>query len=116
MSRVIHAKATGEDPEVTLEVTVKGLAQSRVNCQQLVKACAEDAFMDVWDTVPATTEVYEEVDCPAVLRHGPGHQSTTRCTTKRPHQVHYAEVNGEIATWIGEEATSGYFDELPEEE
>lgn len=31
-----------------------------------------------------------KVQCEAEVRHGPGHQSRTRCEVKGPHQYHYA--------------------------
>lgn len=112
--RVIVATATGQHPEMTVKVVVTTLPSDvTVDINQFVKATAEDAFMHVWDTVPALTEVYEEVDCQAYICHGPGHQSKTRCTTRRPHAVHYTEIDGDYATWVGDEAMTGFFDDPP---
>lgn len=55
------------------------------------------------------------VPCTAVLRHGPGHMSTTTCRVKGPHTVHEAIYDGvTFAQWTGDEATTGFFDEPPQ--
>lgn len=51
--------------------------------------------------------------CSAVLFHGPGHQSQTRCNVKGPHITH-AAVYGrwdQYATWHGDKAFTGVFDD-----
>lgn len=52
--------------------------------------------------------------CTAVVHHGPGHQSTTLCQLKGPHDVHlvWPPSNG-CWEWRGAEVTTDYFDELP---
>jgi hypothetical protein len=51
--------------------------------------------------------------CHAEIRHGPGHQSRTRCGLKGPHEVHFAVYMGQEATWRGDKAYSGVLDEPP---
>lgn len=52
--------------------------------------------------------------CFAVLHHGPGHQSTTRCELRGTHAHHSAEVMGEQVEWTGNDESTGFFDELSE--
>ena len=53
--------------------------------------------------------------CQAVLFHGPGHQSTARCTRAPDgHRLHQGIVLGALVSWEGDEASTGYFDEPPE--
>lgn len=56
--------------------------------------------------------------CEAVLFHGPGHQSKTRCRIEGPHEVHETIYGSDRtqATWQGDEAMTGFFDEPPEVE
>lgn len=54
--------------------------------------------------------------CPAIIRHGPGHQSKTHCQKLIPHKQHYAEIRSENYYWSADEVCSGFFDESPEEE
>lgn len=55
----------------------------------------------------------------AAIGHGPGHQSTTHCDVKGPHDLHhcvYGSYN-ETAYWRGSGLKcSGYFDEPPYED
>ena len=37
--------------------------------------------------------------CEAVIHHGPGHQSTTKCYLRQKHTTHEANLCGEIAEW-----------------
>lgn len=53
--------------------------------------------------------------CDAVLHHGPGHQSTTKCERVGKHEVHmclYGRYE-RVALWTGDEACTGFFDEPP---
>jgi hypothetical protein len=51
--------------------------------------------------------------CEAVIHHGGGHQSTSRCERRGPHKQH---ANGSYGLyWSKMEAFSGYFNESPEE-
>lgn len=52
--------------------------------------------------------------CFARLHHGPGHQSTTRCELRGPHDVHRADVLGDRVQWRGEDSSTGFFDEPPD--
>lgn len=54
--------------------------------------------------------------CEAMIWHGPGHQSRTRCQRKGKHTVHKAIYGryDQTACWEGDETYSGYFDEPPE--
>lgn len=56
-----------------------------------------------------------EAKCPAVLWHGPGHQSQASCYRSGPHEVHetvYGRL-AQVARWRGAEATTGFFDDPP---
>lgn len=55
--------------------------------------------------------------CKAIIYHGPGHQSRTRCYLTGPHEVHEAEYGCycQLARWRGDEAFTGYFDEPPQQ-
>ena len=53
--------------------------------------------------------------CDAVLCHGPGHQSKTRCILKGRHDTHYC-IYGSYRTeayWKGMKKFTGFFDEPP---
>src|SRR5690349_22759632 len=52
----------------------------------------------------------QEEACAAEVRHGPGHQSRTKCELKGEHEVHRAVYMGTEATWRGEFAYTGAFD------
>jgi hypothetical protein len=52
--------------------------------------------------------------CSAVLYHGPGHQSKSRCTEVGPHDVHRTIYGDRLAEWEGMEGMTGYFDEPPQ--
>jgi hypothetical protein len=51
--------------------------------------------------------------CGAVIHHGGGHQSTSRCERRGPHKQHAIESYGFY--WSKMKAFSGYFNESPEE-
>ncbi len=55
--------------------------------------------------------------CTAILHHGPGHQSRTCCQLTEPHTVHSAIYgrDEQEATWTGQEACTGFFNEPPQE-
>lgn len=66
-----------------------------------------------------------EPGCHAVIFHGPGHQSTTRCTRnhtldpvlvseRAPEPVHCAIVVNTQMRWHGTEAFTGFSDEAPD--
>lgn len=63
-------------------------------------------------------ELVKDEGCHAVIYHGPGHQSSTRCRVKGEH-IHEA-VYGEFsqfAEWTDpDEICSGFFDEPPRPE
>jgi hypothetical protein len=42
----------------------------------------------------------EEIICPAIVCHGPGHQSRTHCQAIGPHTVHHATF-GEFDDYLG---------------
>lgn len=53
--------------------------------------------------------------CPAILWHGPGHQSGVFCRRTDEHEIHETVYHGHIfAEWRGIEAMTGFFDEPPE--
>ncbi len=56
--------------------------------------------------------------CSAILWHGNGHQSRTKCQLKGPHLTHYAVYGSDSqeAYWKGGEGVTGFFDEPPEEQ
>lgn len=53
--------------------------------------------------------------CPAILWHGPGHQSACFCEKQLPHDAHYTMYGAaqQHAVWFGLTATTGFFDEPP---
>jgi len=53
--------------------------------------------------------------CKSTLYHGPGHQSRTTCELWGEHDVHEARFGefDQFASWRGNEAVSGVFDEAP---
>ena len=66
---------------------------------------------------PCIGELTIEPGCHAVLFHGPGHQSTTRCGLPEDgHNIHEAIPMNRVARWRGDESYSGYFDEYPDED
>ena len=60
--------------------------------------------------------VGDQTPCDAVLSHGPGHQSQTKCHLKGKHDVHEARYGCYDLgmRWRGKEACTGYFDEPKE--
>ncbi len=56
-------------------------------------------------------------DCGAILWHGPGHQSRTKCQLKGQHFTHYAVYGSDDqeAYWKSGEGMTGFFDEPPQE-
>lgn len=58
-----------------------------------------------------------DAGCHSVLFHGPGHQSTTRCELTGQHDLHSAVLpDRRYAEWEGDEAFTGYFDEVKGED
>lgn len=53
--------------------------------------------------------------CEAVLWHGNGHQSRTKCQLKGKHTLHHTVYGcyDQEASWKGKEACTGFFDESP---
>lgn len=56
-------------------------------------------------------------ECPAILWHGPGHQSRARCCLRGPHVIHETVYGSarQFARWEGDKAFSGVFNEPPPE-
>lgn len=56
-------------------------------------------------------------ECPAILWHGPGHQSRVRCQVRGPHVIHEATYGSreQFARWEGERAFTGFSNEPPPE-
>jgi len=54
--------------------------------------------------------------CTALIFHGPGHQSRTKCMLRGPHTIHKAYYGRyeQLAQWEGDSAFSGFFDEPPD--
>lgn len=54
-------------------------------------------------------------ECSAVIWHGPGHQSSTKCQVIGNHRVHEAVYGSmeQTAKWRGKKVFSGFFDEPP---
>lgn len=110
---------TQDDP-VHLFIPLE-ILQAYVRFHEDAKALAWEAEND--EKNKAATAALSEAsgrawECPAFLRHGPGHQSKTTCHPKGEHEVHEAEHSagggpGVLATWRGPEATTGYHDEPP---
>ena len=58
---------------------------------------------------------FEAVPCEAKIWHGPGHQSSTTCRLRGPHDIHeaiYGEFN-QVGYWTTNEVYTGVFDEPP---
>lgn len=55
--------------------------------------------------------------CHAVIFHGPGHQSTSRCRLTGEHERHETIYGSSqtLARWTGDEGITGFFDE-PEDD
>jgi hypothetical protein len=55
-------------------------------------------------------------ECGALLWHGNGHQSKTKCQLKGKHSTHFAVYGGDEqeAYWKSNEASTGFFNEPPE--
>jgi hypothetical protein len=53
--------------------------------------------------------------CSAIICHGPGHQSKTRCRLTGKHDIHETVYGScrQFAQWRGDLVFSGYFDEPP---
>lgn len=53
--------------------------------------------------------------CNIAIWHGPGHQSTTFCEARGPHELHSAEYGefSQLAEWVGDDVFSDPFDEPP---
>jgi len=62
--------------------------------------------------VPPERSITEK-GCDAEVRHGPGHQSSTKCDLTGAHDVHRAIYMGTEATWRGPFVYTGVFDEPP---
>ena len=58
----------------------------------------------------------ESAACDAEVRHGPGHQSRTKCELTGRHEIHRAVYMGTEATWRGPYEYTGAFDEPPSAE
>ncbi|MBT7930201.1 hypothetical protein HN682_09930 [Candidatus Peregrinibacteria bacterium] len=58
-------------------------------------------------------ENVELVLCKAILYHGNGHQSKTKCRVKGIHTIHNAIYGHdyEEMSWVGDEACTGFFNE-----
>jgi hypothetical protein len=77
-------------------------------------------FSEIPDGMRIVVRVALEKDedvkrCNAVLHHGPGHQSKTRCELVDEHEVHECHygVYDQLAQWRGDEACTGFFDDPP---
>lgn len=55
--------------------------------------------------------------CSAVICHGPGHMSRTRCYLKHKHKIHETRYGScdQLAQWKGDKVFSGFFDEPPDD-
>lgn len=59
-------------------------------------------------------KVHAKGVCPAVVFHGPGHQSHTHCCIRGRHEIHQTEYGQGRARWRKAKVFSGYFDEPPQ--
>lgn len=109
----VYYGADDSDPQVH-----SGLEVERA--WEAAEAFSRDLFTLDGEGVSRLTveaELPKPPPCTAELHHGPGHQSTTRCELTGAHEVHEGHYHGGIrATWRGQTATTGYFDEPPQEE
>ncbi len=55
--------------------------------------------------------------CSAIICHGPGHQSKTKCYIRGEHEIHETRYGScdQLARWKGSKVFSGYFDESPDD-
>ena len=96
--------------------------QGRGSLRQAWESIEPDIQMEIintWKDAVAAAMSDTEVDdtpCEAVIFHGPGHQSRTRCHLTGLHEIHetYYGSYDQFACWRGDEAISGFFDEPPE--
>ncbi|MHA2312802.1 MAG: hypothetical protein ACXADF_15020 [Candidatus Thorarchaeota archaeon] len=74
-----------------------------------------DAITNARSVVQEVTK--EQEPCEAFIRHGPGHQSKTKCYLTGIHFVHEARYGShdQLARWTSDETSSGFFDEPPED-
>jgi hypothetical protein len=87
----------------------------------LVRVREDIDVLDPWneavayETVNLGGDWKQPTPCDAVLWHGPGHQSRTKCRIKGPHTIHRAVYGSgrQQAEWCGDEAMTGFFDEPP---
>lgn len=72
-----------------------------------------DAISNARNTVQKWTN--EQEPCNAIIYHGPGHQSRTRCYLTGTHNIHETRYGSfdRLARWVGDEVFSGFFDEAP---
>jgi hypothetical protein len=93
-----------------------------------VKWCADELEKvrggdEKFDSIPVNYTMEKKAlgrkktsDCKAVLYHGPGHQSIAHCEKKGEHSIHFTRY-GSYETpcyWKGNIATTGFFDDPPE--
>lgn len=98
-------------------------AHAKLKHEDTPAGCA-DAAWKIWERlsglrredVARIRESARPEPCSALIRHGPGHQSKTRCRLTGPHAVHEAVYGSmmQFARWRGDEASSDAFDESPE--
>lgn len=82
----------------------------------LLNSESATTFWKLFERVQREKELKEK-ECNAVICHGPGHQSKTRCCLTGDHEIHEARYGNhdQLARWKGDKVFSGYFDEPPEE-
>jgi len=51
--------------------------------------------------------------CAAVIHHGPGHQTTSRCERTGSHAMHQNTQTGRLLKWVGEIGYTDAFDQNP---
>jgi hypothetical protein len=85
--------------------------------QWAVEEAVKEGAFEVTLRINDPASIQKQLEpCSAEIHHGPGHQSTTKCGKVGPHEVHGAEIMGEMAYWRteeGKESFTGYFDESP---
>lgn len=52
-------------------------------------------------------------ECPAIINHGPGSQSSTHCAITGPHEIHSCSPMGVTLRWDKMTGSTGFFDESP---
>lgn len=116
--QILHEPVLRELEEDDLVFVMHGIAEGSVRAGLTDKG--KQLFLSADYVPPILRPPREAKDeyqiCSAVIHHGPGHQSKTRCGLTSPHEIHEAVYGSlrQFAEWRGDAVTTGFFDEPPE--